>query len=173
MFSRARACITLRGWTFFCNFEVKFEIRGISDENEAGTFSTNSVRDFTSSLLPLWITDASIVLPSLTRRLAGEIRQKAMPWVFAEKWFFSAGLRPYLTSSLLSLGNVQTSLTLFSLTRRLALDERGSPPWGEIRFDAHRTSVRRTANKYSKLAEQGFSIKVKRSSVHWKIYIIE
>ena len=33
------------------------------------TFSTNSVRDFTSSLLPLWITDASIVLPSLTRRL--------------------------------------------------------------------------------------------------------
>ena len=63
----------------FRNFEVKFEIRGISDENEAGTFSTNSVRDFTSSLLPLWITDASIVLPSLTRRLAGEIRQKAMP----------------------------------------------------------------------------------------------
>ena len=26
----------LRECTFFCNFEVKFEIRSISDENEAG-----------------------------------------------------------------------------------------------------------------------------------------
>ena len=34
--SRPPAPENLRGWTFFCNFEVKFEIRGISDENEAG-----------------------------------------------------------------------------------------------------------------------------------------
>ena len=34
--SRPRACKALRISQIITNFEVKFEIRGISDENEAG-----------------------------------------------------------------------------------------------------------------------------------------